>query len=53
MDMAHISEFHAGIELHVDDEFPMQMGAGSVDPELIEPRESAIDIEDLIAFYSL
>ncbi len=52
MDMTHITELKEARTFDAESEFPMQMGAGSVDPELIEPRHLEIDLEALIAFAS-
>jgi len=52
MDMTHITEFHTGSGLQMDAELPLQMGAGSVDPDLIAPTEKEIDIEELVAAYT-
>lgn len=51
MDMTHVSDVVPNSNtLVVGDEFPMLVGAGVVDPDLIEPREPTQDVEDLIAF---
>ncbi len=31
-------------------DFPLAMGAGAVDPDLIEPRDQQHDVEEVIAF---
>ena len=53
MDMTHITEFSGTEELQMDADLPLHLGAGAVDPELIEPVTDRIDIADLIAFSSL
>jgi hypothetical protein len=40
-DLAHL-DFHLA--------FPMTVGAGCVDPRLVQPVADDLDIEDLIAF---
>jgi hypothetical protein len=50
MDMTHVSELSDGIVLTIYDLFPLGVGAGAVDPELIEPLEPEPEIEELIAF---
>lgn len=54
MDMTSLTDLYSeSVELTVLPLFlPMFMGAGAVDPELIEPRDEqeSQDVEELIAF---
>ena len=49
MSMTHATELHL-FDLDLDLAFPMTVGAGFVDPRLIEPVREDPGIEDLIAF---
>ncbi len=52
MPMTHIREVQTIRDIDIDSGLTLKVGAGAVDPRLIEPDHRELDIEELIAYWT-